>query len=101
MCEAILSMQVPHVDSILDNPLYLGACGQAATAGEGDEEILFSRLRGTEPKRVQLSFRDGSFGDRKVLMKRALKFFWRIDSQWYRGTLGVIAPDTKEPVSKR
>ena len=31
-------MQVPHVDSILDNPLYLGACGQAATAEEGNEE---------------------------------------------------------------
>ena len=38
MREAILSMQVPHVDSILDNPLYLGACGQAAAAAEGDEE---------------------------------------------------------------
>jgi hypothetical protein len=47
----------------------------AILRGEGDEEILFARLRGIEPPRPPLSFRNGSFEDRKILIKRVVTFF--------------------------
>lgn len=34
-----MSIQVPHVDSILDNPLYIKACGKKRKRDDDTEEM--------------------------------------------------------------
>jgi serine/threonine protein kinase len=71
----------------------------AILRGEGDEEILFARLRGAEPTRPPLSFWDGSLEDRKILIKRVVTFLLNIGRPG--GFLLWLAPTRPSQPSKK
>jgi len=52
----------------------------AILLGEGDERILFAKLRGDTPPEKK-SFFDGSFRDKAEVTARAWRFFWKVSSE--------------------